>query len=56
MRLVTKILLLSLALGLFTAAACASDVPVGFVSYDFIGGGLTPNEIKENTKLALLDH
>ena len=38
MRLVTKVLLLSLALGLFSAVACASDVPVGFVSYDDIGG------------------
>jgi hypothetical protein len=49
MRLVTKILLLSLALGLFTAVACASDVPVGFVSYDFIGGGLAEFDITNQT-------
>ena len=49
MRLATRILLLSLALGLFSAVACASDVPVGFISYDFIGGGLAEFDITNQT-------
>lgn len=40
MRLATRILLFSLALGLFSAAASASNVPVGFVGYNDVGGGL----------------
>ncbi len=49
MRLATRILLLSLALGLFSAVAYASDVPVGFISYDFIGGGLAEFDITNQT-------
>jgi hypothetical protein len=40
MRLATRMLLLSLALSLLSALAYAIDIPVGFVSYDFIGDGL----------------
>src|ERR1017187_1453207 len=49
MRLVTRILLLSLALGLFSAVAYAGNVPLGFVSYDFIGDGLAEFDITNQT-------
>ncbi len=49
MRIATRILLLSLALGLFSAVAFASNVPVGFISYDFIGGGLAEFDITNQT-------
>ncbi len=49
MRLATRLLVLSLALGLFSAVAYAGDVPVGFVSYDFIGGGLAEFDITNQT-------
>src|ERR1035437_7565617 len=49
MRHATRILLLTLALSLFSAVAYAGDIPVGFVSYDFIGGGLAQFDIANQT-------
>lgn len=49
MRLPIRLLVLTLALGLFSAVAYAGNIPVGFISYDFIGNGLAEFDISNQT-------